>query len=236
MEVSLIIPCFNEEGNIENLVKKCEKFLSNKNNELVLVNNGSSDNTEKKIDAYSNISNLKKINVDKNQGFGYGVLQGLINSSGKILSYTHADDQTDPNDILKGLEFLEDKQNNNFFIKGYRVDKIKNNWKLLNLIVSYAMTIFESILFQKILYDIHAQPSIFHRNFLDKWKKPPKDFGFDLYVYYLAKKFKLKVIRFPVKFDVKGRLSGEGSNDTVIKTIVGCWEHIISSIILRFRI
>ena len=29
MEVSLIIPCFNEEGNIENLVKKCEKFLSN---------------------------------------------------------------------------------------------------------------------------------------------------------------------------------------------------------------
>ena len=192
MEVSLIIPCFNEEGNIENLVKKCEKFLSNKNNELVLVNNGSSDNTEKKIDAYSNISNLKKINVDKNQGFGYGVLQGLINSSGKILSYTHADDQTDPNDILKGLEFLEDKQNNNFFIKGYRVDKIKNNWKLLNLIVSYAMTIFESILFQKILYDIHAQPSIFHRNFLDKWKKPPKDFGFDLYVYYLAKKVRRK--------------------------------------------
>ena len=50
MEVSLVIPCFNEEGNIENLVKKCEKFLSNKNNELVLVNNGSSDNTEKKID------------------------------------------------------------------------------------------------------------------------------------------------------------------------------------------
>ena len=49
MEVSLVIPCFNEEGNIENLINKCEKFLSDEKNQLVLVNNGSSDNTEKKL-------------------------------------------------------------------------------------------------------------------------------------------------------------------------------------------
>lgn len=236
MDISLVIPCFNEEGNITNLVKKCEKFLSNEKNQLVLVNNGSTDNTEKKIDEYSNIPNIKKVNIIKNQGFGYGVLQGLLNSSGKILCYTHADDQTDPNDVLKGLELLGNKLDTNFFVKGHRVDKIKNNWKLMNLIVSYSMTIFESILFQKILYDIHAQPAIFHRGFLDKWKNPPKDFSFDLYVYYLAKKFKFKIIRLPVQFDVKGRFSGEGSNDTFVKTIIGCCEHIISSISLRFKI
>ncbi len=91
MKISLVIPCYNEEGNIDSLVKKCERFLSSKKNQLVLVNNGSSDNTEKKINEYSSISNLKKVNVSKNQGFGYGILQGLLASSGDILSYTHAD-------------------------------------------------------------------------------------------------------------------------------------------------
>ena len=93
-----------------------------------------------------------------------------------------------------------------------------------------------SILFQKILYDIHAQPVIFHKDFFNKWKNPPKDFNLDLYVYYLAKKFKFKIIRFPVQFDIKNRLSGEGSNDTLFKTLIRSWEHIISSIILRFKI
>ena len=55
MNLSLVVPCYNEEGNIDSLVKKCERFLSSKNNQLVLVNNGSSDDTEKKIDEFLNI-------------------------------------------------------------------------------------------------------------------------------------------------------------------------------------
>ena len=219
MEVSLVIPCYNEEGNIETLIKKCKNFLSNDNHELILVNNGSTDNTEKKIDEFLKIKNIKKINVSKNYGFGYGVFQGLINSSGNIMSYTHADNQTDPNDVLRGLKLLEENQGSDFLIKGNRVNRVKNNWKALNLFVSFSMTIFETILFQKVLYDIHAQPVIFHKNFFNMWKNIPKDFGIDLYVYYLAKKHNLKIIRFPVQFDVKSRLSGEGSNDTFIKTV-----------------
>ncbi len=236
MKVSLVIPCFNEEGNIENLIKKCKKFLSNEKNQLVLVNNGSSDNTEKEIDKYSNIPNLKKVNVSKNQGFGHGVLQGLHNSSGKILSYCHADNQTDPNDVLRGLNLLSNIKDTNFFVKGNRVDRIKNNWALSNFFMTFSMTIFETILFQKILHDIHAQPVIFHKDFIEKWENPPKDFIFDVYVYYLAKKFKYKIIRFPVQFNIRNRLSGEGSNDTILKVIIRSWEQIVSSIILRFKI
>ena len=117
MKISLVIPCYNEEGNIDSLVKKCERFLSNNKNQLVLVNNGSSDDTEKKIDEHSNISNLKKVNISKNQGFGYGVLQGLLESSGDVLSYTHADMQTDPNDVLEGVKLIENENDTNFLIK-----------------------------------------------------------------------------------------------------------------------
>ena len=47
MNFSLVIPCFNEEKNIPILVDKYKKFLKDKNNELILVNNGSKDHTEK---------------------------------------------------------------------------------------------------------------------------------------------------------------------------------------------
>ena len=48
LNISLVVPCFNEEGNISRLVKKSKKILKNKNNQLILVNNGSTDNTKKK--------------------------------------------------------------------------------------------------------------------------------------------------------------------------------------------
>jgi len=236
MDVSLIIPCFNEEGNIDSLVNRCQNFLSNKNFELILVNNGSSDNTEKKIDQHLKIDNLKKVNVIDNKGFGYGVLQGLYKAEGKILSYTHADNQTDPNDVLKGLDFINFNKENNFLIKGNRVNLRRNNWKLFEIFITYSMSIFETILFQKILYDIHAQPVIFHKDFLLKWRNPPNDFLIDLYIYYLAKKNKFKIERFPVQFDKKSRIFGEGNNDNFIKTIINSFKRIFSSIILRIKI
>ena len=48
LNISLVIPCFNEEGNINSLINKSKNFLRNKNNQLILVNNGSTDNTKKK--------------------------------------------------------------------------------------------------------------------------------------------------------------------------------------------
>ena len=46
MNFSLIIPCYNEARNIPILIKKYSKFLKSKKNELVLINNGSKDETD----------------------------------------------------------------------------------------------------------------------------------------------------------------------------------------------
>src|SRR3989337_2952406 len=62
------------------------------------------------------------------------------------------------------------------------------------------MSFFESLLLGKILFDINAQPNLFHRSFLTHVKNPPQDFSFDLYAYHLAKSKGYSVIRFPVYF------------------------------------
>ena len=48
MSKSIIIPVYNEEGNIGNLIEKINPFLE-KDDELIVVNDGSTDNTEKEI-------------------------------------------------------------------------------------------------------------------------------------------------------------------------------------------
>ena len=61
MDLSLVLPCFNEEENIKCLYEEFIQIpLANYKSELILVNNGSSDNTGLEIDKIININNSKK--------------------------------------------------------------------------------------------------------------------------------------------------------------------------------
>ena len=193
MNFSLVIPCFNEANNLPILMEKCKKVLENKDNEIVLVDNGSTDNSESIFKAYLNIyPNLKIVKIENNIGYGNGILKGLKVAKGTFLGWTHADLQTNPEDALKGLEFLK---NDHTFVKGRRYGR-----PLFDRIFTVFMSIFETILLGKRLSDINAQPTIFSRKFFETWENPPNDFSLDLFAYYFAKKNKLSIVRFPVFF------------------------------------
>ena len=64
MKLSLIIPCFNEAKNLPYLFKKIEKILKNNKYEVILVNNGSEDNTLELIDEFQKqYINLKYVSL-----------------------------------------------------------------------------------------------------------------------------------------------------------------------------
>ena len=69
------------------------------------------------------------------------------------------------------------------------------------------MSLFETFLLGKLIYDINAQPTIFPKKFFNSWINPPKDFSLDLYSYYLAKKNNYEIKRIRVNF--LKRLSGQ---------------------------
>ena len=74
---------------------------------------------------------------------------------------------------------------------------------------SVGMSVFESILFKNLLWEINAQPTLFPSSFFKLWKNPPYDFSLDLYSFILAKKHNLKICRFPVYFHK--RIHGKSS-------------------------
>jgi len=193
MKCSLVIPCYNEEKSIPTLINRCRE-LADKNIEVIFVNNGSSDSSKKILQQSLNLSkNFVLLNLDVNHGYGNGILQGLKKASGEIIGWTHADLQTNPKDFLRGVELLS--KNRNSFIKGKRYGR-----PLSDVFFTHGMSIFESILLKKIMWDINAQPTVFPKSFFEQWVNPPKDFSLDLYVYYQAKKKKLNILRFPVLF------------------------------------
>jgi glycosyltransferase involved in cell wall biosynthesis len=197
-KISLIIPCYNESANLPLLINRCKELFNKESTiEIVIVDNGSNDDTALILDKITkHLNYIKRVNIQNNKGYGYGILSGLKEANGDILSWTHADLQTDLLDVLKGLSIFENSSNPELlFVKGQRHGR-----PFLDVFLTIGMSIFETIFLRKYLWDINAQPTMFHRTFYNSWSEPPRDFSLDLYAYFMAKKSKLIIKRFPVIF------------------------------------
>lgn len=210
IKLSIIVPCYNEEKNLPMLLDAFDKAIGRKDVELVIVNNGSTDDSEVVLDGLlHSYPFARKVDVSVNKGYGFGIMSGLRAAKGEYLGWTHADLQTDPCDVLKALSIIELNNNDhNLYIKGDRKGR-----PLFDQFFTSGMSLFETIYMGKKLWDINAQPNIFHKSFFDKWESnAPDDFSLDLYVLYMAKHLDLEVERFQVRFPE--RQHGESSWNT----------------------
>jgi glycosyltransferase involved in cell wall biosynthesis len=201
MILSLVIPCYNEGLGLPALLKRLRAVgVEQPNIEFVLVDNGSSDATVELVrKAPEDNAAIRPVRVEVNQGYGYGILQGLKAATGEFLGWTHADMQTDPADVLRALRILDkEADGSRLYFKGKRYAR-----PIADRIFTFGMGVVESLLFQRLLWDINAQPNIFHRSFYEQWENPPHDFSLDLYAYATAARKGLKIIRFPVLFETR---------------------------------
>ena len=195
MKFSLIIPCFNEEKNIPLLLDRCISIADRSDVEIILVNNGSTDKSKEVFEELlPSFPGCQLLNLEVNQGYGGGILAGLNVAEGEILGWTHADMQTDPMDMLVGVKLFEEFGSDNF-VKGRRYGR-----PFTDKIFTAGMSVFETMILLKPMWDINAQPTMFSRSFYDSWVSAPTDFSLDLYAYYAARERKLKIRRFPVEF------------------------------------
>jgi glycosyltransferase involved in cell wall biosynthesis len=195
MKYSLVIPCYNEAANLPLLLDRCKTLSDHQNIEIILIDNGSTDSSSQVLsELLPSYRHCKSIRVEKNQGYGFGILAGLKVAQGDILGWTHADMQTDPKDLLRAIQIFE-ANGNQLYVKGMRIGR-----PLADVVFTIGMSIFESILLRTRLWDINAQPNLFPRGFFESWENPPHDFSLDLYAYFLARHQGLPVHRFSVKF------------------------------------
>ena len=138
MKFSLIIPCFNEAKNIPLLLERCKPLTEHPGIEIILVNNGSTDESKEVFEKYLPLyPGCQLLTLKENKGYGAGILAGLNVAEGDILGWTHADLQTNPKDALKGLALFEEFGSQNF-IKGRRYGR-----PFSEVIFTVGMSVFE---------------------------------------------------------------------------------------------
>ena len=78
------------------------------------------------------------------------------------------------------------------------------------------------------MYDINAQPKLFHKSFIKDFKNPPLDFSLDLFLIYFFKKKQISIKTFPVIFNKRqyGEAKGGGSFKGKIKLILRTLKYI----------
>jgi glycosyltransferase involved in cell wall biosynthesis len=99
--LSIIIPAYNEEGAIGDTIERI-KSLNFKNTEILVINDGSTDNTKE----VASKAGAKVISHPYNIGNGAAVKTGIRNAKGKVLVYMDGDGQHEPKDIIKLLELI----------------------------------------------------------------------------------------------------------------------------------
>ncbi|MBP0725016.1 glycosyltransferase family 2 protein [Bacillus sp. RG28] len=107
MKISLVVPCYNEEKNIQEFYDEVTNLLSTIDctYEIVLVNDGSKDNTLVKLQTISlRDERVKYISFSRNFGKEAGMLAGLTYASGDAVIILDADLQHPPSLIPQLLE------------------------------------------------------------------------------------------------------------------------------------
>ena len=105
--ISILVFVYNEEKTILDVLKRLSDIKKFGHSiEVIVINDGSSDNSEKIINENKHLID-KLISNETNRGKGYSIKKGLESSNGKYIIFQDADLEYDPNDFLKFFKLIE---------------------------------------------------------------------------------------------------------------------------------
>ena len=218
--LSIVLPCYNEARNLPHILARFAEVRGDRPVELVLVNNGSTDDTAEVLaQAFTGTShsNVHVVTVPVNRGYGHGIVSGLRSAHGEFLAWTHADLQTDLLDVIVGFACLEvSPKPQSTVLRGQRIGR-----PLFDAFFTWGMGVVATLVLGVPLHDVNAQPKLFHRCLLEKMEDAPEDFSLDLYVLFLARRLGWAELKHPVHFGVRchGESRGGGTLRGKIKLI-----------------
>lgn len=235
MQLSVIIPAYNEEKRIGSTLKSIDEYLRRQSYdyEILVVSDGSRDNTAGLVRGLEQeVVGLRLIDNKDNRGKGYVVKQGMLEAKGDLCLFTDADNSTSIDHLDKFLPYINEGYSviiGSIGVSGHKVASgSEPGWrrilgKLGNLFIQIMAVpgIHDTQRGFK-LFKAEAVNKIFPKLTITRW-------GFDIEVLALAKKFGYKIKEIPVdwKNDPNSKVGLRAYFQVLLETVKIRWNLIM---------
>ena len=218
MKLSIIVPCYNEQNTINEIINKILKVDINIEKESIIVDDCSQDKTKKIL--LNNFSNNEKIKIffhTKNSGKGAAIKTAKKHVTGEIIIIQDADLEYDPQDYGKLISPIIN--NKSKIVYGSRVLNKKRYsatgfTSKLRVFGNHLLTIISNYLNNQKLTDAHTCYKVFLKEVFDKINLEENDFAFCPEVTTKLSKLGYKIIEVPISY--RGRDYNEGKKIKLI--------------------
>jgi glycosyltransferase involved in cell wall biosynthesis len=206
-KISIVIPCYNEEGNIGECVRQIPEM--DREIEIVVVDDGSTDRTAEFARANNRLC-LKVVRYEKNLGKGFALRRGIQSASGDVIVILDADYTSPPSEIPAIVKPIFDGQAD--FVTGTRFvyPMEKNAMKKIHMLSNSISAFIVSLYIGQRLTDTLCGMKAFRKDMLAGKLKENRWPDFELLI--KAKRNKMRVVEIPVNY--KARRSGVSKMDT----------------------
>ncbi|MDI6642234.1 MAG: glycosyltransferase family 2 protein [Elusimicrobiota bacterium] len=172
MKLSVVIPAHNEENCLYSVVEEIHNYLSEEKieNEIIIVNDNSTDSTPEKIDKLiEKYNSIRRVDNTPPPGFGRAIKTGLDKVKGDVVAIVMGDGSDDPKDIVKCYKKIQEGYDCIFgsrFIKG----AIIKDYPLVKLIFNRIGNVFIKYLFRLKCNDISNAFKVYRKEVIESVK------------------------------------------------------------------
>ena len=185
VNLSIIIPIFNEENYLPKLFQDLKKYFNYKNIEIITVDDGSTDNSTKIIEDFNSNESynfiFKPLRLEINSGKGKALQTGLKKSIGKYILLQDADLELDTRDSNEMYQMIQGNEEIKcIFGSRYLSGKLKKNNYFFNSLIGKINSLIFNIFFSQSLSDVHCGLKILDKSVIEKINLSVNDFGIEI--------------------------------------------------------
>ena len=173
MKISVIIPTYNRGNIISNSIKSVLN-QTYKNLEIIIVDDGSTDNTKEEVDKIGD-EKIRYIKLEKNLGGSNARNIGIKNSKGRYISFQDSDDIFYPDKLEKQIKNIINKNSNLDFCKINVIQNSTYSYYIPNILQE--KSVLEGNIFDELTSKgnfISTQAIVVRKKFIEKYLFDPK--------------------------------------------------------------
>ena len=208
MILSIIIPVYNEENTIIEVLNKIKNCLENKfKYEIIVIDDGSTDQSRKLLENNKKLYDKLLIN-ESNKGKGFSVKKGLLSCLGTHVAFQDGDLEYNPNDLLKLQKMFVDFDADGVIGSRFNYSDFTRTHNFLNKIGNKILTFIFNVLYNTTFTDIYSCYFAFKKKLLNI--NELRTTGFEQHAEILCKVIKNGDKFYEVPISYNGRSFSEG--------------------------